>query len=365
MKVQKYKVRNLVFKGGSAKGIAYYGCLTELEKVGVKLSKVKQVIGTSAGALTALFVSLNLYESPKKLKDCFDKDFTEFLDPGNPALKTGILEFAEASIFKKVLTATTALSEYYSSHHENNLGLIAGDEFRDWIDNVIFEETGIINCTFQELANLQRFKTLYVVATDLGGEGALIYSKYKTPNAIISDSIRSSTSIPFLFEPHKLYCKNEETGVREIPEGWEDHHLVDGAVVLNYPIKVFDEITNPALPDEILGFYLTSEEQIEKYTQKFPPKKRKLPKDKDNNNLWENELFGIDWSGGTSYSQAIYASYEHGQGAAHAIYEKEFDRTIYADNLKISSLKFGLSPEEKQQLIERGQKAVRAYFGEA
>jgi len=146
---------------------------------------------------------------------------------------------------------------------------------------------------------------------------------------------------------------------------------VDGAAVLNFPIKVFDELTNPALPDEILGFYLTGEEQIEKYSQKFPPPKRKLSELNNNTtaaNIISNFTAGewIDFfnnlKDGSSYSSAVYNCYEHGQGASHAIYEKEFDRTIYVDNLKISSLKFELSQTEKTALFEEGRKAVNSYF---
>ncbi len=59
------KLENIVLKGGGAKGIGYPGALAEMHKAGL-LSNLKQVAGTSAGALTA--VSLAAGQSPEKFE---------------------------------------------------------------------------------------------------------------------------------------------------------------------------------------------------------------------------------------------------------------------------------------------------------
>ena len=48
--------RNLVFKGGGVRGIAYMGALAILEEVEV-LKNIKRVAGTSSGAIAATMVS--------------------------------------------------------------------------------------------------------------------------------------------------------------------------------------------------------------------------------------------------------------------------------------------------------------------
>ena len=50
-------VRNLVFEGGGVKGIAYGGALKMLKKYGF-LSHIEKVAGTSAGAITAVLLSI-------------------------------------------------------------------------------------------------------------------------------------------------------------------------------------------------------------------------------------------------------------------------------------------------------------------
>src|SRR5690606_33332923 len=54
---QTCEIKNLVFEGAGIRGIAYAGVIQELEKQD-KLKSVEKVGGTSAGAITALMVSL-------------------------------------------------------------------------------------------------------------------------------------------------------------------------------------------------------------------------------------------------------------------------------------------------------------------
>ncbi len=52
-----YHFRNLVFEGGSVKGIAYVGAMEELEERGI-LPDIRHVAGTSASAINAMLVGL-------------------------------------------------------------------------------------------------------------------------------------------------------------------------------------------------------------------------------------------------------------------------------------------------------------------
>ena len=51
--------RNLVFKGGGVRGIAYMGALEVLEEEGI-LADIERVAGTSSGAIAATVVSFRL-----------------------------------------------------------------------------------------------------------------------------------------------------------------------------------------------------------------------------------------------------------------------------------------------------------------
>jgi predicted acylesterase/phospholipase RssA len=53
-------IRNLVFKGGIVKGVAYVGVRAALEACAFPFDAVERVGGTSAGAMNALAFALNL-----------------------------------------------------------------------------------------------------------------------------------------------------------------------------------------------------------------------------------------------------------------------------------------------------------------
>ena len=52
-----YPFKNLVFEGGGVKGIAYIGAIEALDQAGA-LNQIERVAGTSAGAITAMLMSL-------------------------------------------------------------------------------------------------------------------------------------------------------------------------------------------------------------------------------------------------------------------------------------------------------------------
>jgi len=65
-----YHFKNLVFEGGSVKGIAYVGALRLLEEKGI-MGGIRRVGGTSAGAINAVFRD-QAEPSAKKIDDLFD-----------------------------------------------------------------------------------------------------------------------------------------------------------------------------------------------------------------------------------------------------------------------------------------------------
>src|SRR5262249_2408500 len=67
------QIENLVLKGGGAKGIGYAPALKEMVATGM-LDGLKQVVGTSAGALTALSIAVG--QTPEELRDLGNMDLT-------------------------------------------------------------------------------------------------------------------------------------------------------------------------------------------------------------------------------------------------------------------------------------------------
>jgi len=202
-------IKNLVFEGGGVKGIAYAGALEVLEAQKI-LGEVKNVAGTSAGAITATLVALN-YSASEIKKIILDMNFKKFEDGFNPF-------------------------RLFTSY-----GLYKGNAFLKWIEDKI-EKAGIPkDVTFKSMAKNPAFKKLKIFATDLNIENIREFSEEKTPDTIVAEAVRASMSIPLFFRAWQF--SNEKPN---------NHIYVDGGVLYNYPISIYNDL------EHTLGFYLTS-----------------------------------------------------------------------------------------------------------
>ncbi|MCW4467788.1 patatin-like phospholipase family protein [Flavobacterium sp. MFBS3-15] len=75
---ESHPVENLVFEGAGIRGIAYSGVIKELESHGM-MGSVRKVGGTSAGAITAMMVSLG-YDSQEIYAIISETKFQKFND---------------------------------------------------------------------------------------------------------------------------------------------------------------------------------------------------------------------------------------------------------------------------------------------
>ena len=57
--------KNIIFKGGGVKGVAYAGALLQLEQFN-RLKEIQRVAGTSAGAITAALYAVGY--TPKEIE---------------------------------------------------------------------------------------------------------------------------------------------------------------------------------------------------------------------------------------------------------------------------------------------------------
>jgi NTE family protein len=203
-------IKNLVFKGGGVLGICYAGAIEVLEQKNI-LSGIEKVSGTSAGAITALLVSLN-YNSVDIKNIINSTNFSSFQDKFNPF-----------RIFTKY-------------------GLYKGDAILNWLKNIIKSKGVSENATFLDFKNAG-FKDIYIFATSLNTNQLKEFSLNKTPNTVVVEAVRASMSIPLFFQAYQFKNSNPD-----------DDIYVDGGLVYNYPMSIFDtDIIN----QETLGFFLT------------------------------------------------------------------------------------------------------------
>ena len=249
-----YHFKNLVFEGGGVRGIAYVGALEVLDNEGI-LKNIKRVAGTSAGAMVAVLVGLN-YTASEISEVLWSLNFQKFLDDS----------FGCARDFDRLI---------------NEYGWYKGDFFRNLMADLIKDKTGNGEATFKDLAKAKKYRDIYLIGADLSTGFSKVFCNDKTPNVKVADAARVSMSIPLFFRA--------VNGINN-----DGHIYVDGGLLDNYPIKVFDrasyvskqknertteyyEKTNKSLSKkygeidryvynkETLGFRLDSKEEIEKF----------------------------------------------------------------------------------------------------
>ncbi|MCB0647293.1 MAG: patatin-like phospholipase family protein [Saprospiraceae bacterium] len=286
-------IRNLVFEGGGVKGIAYAGALEVLEGNGY-LNLLQNVAGTSAGAITAAMMALN-YKASKIKEIILNFDFKQFEDGFDPL---------------RVLTS---------------YGLYKGDAFLQWMKDRISDIGGDPNMTFADLNGPgTTYRHLSVVATDLYTQNIQVFSKETTPNTIVAEAVRASMSIPIFFKSWQFSNQSPN-----------DHIYVDGGVILNYPIELFD--VNGVINEETLGLYLAN-------VSGKPTV----------------DAFGHDHI--IQYIKSLFDTLLKVQNIDFSEDKEEEARTIIIDDLGISATDFGLTAQQKQELLDSGSKAAKAWI---
>ncbi|MGR3810709.1 patatin-like phospholipase family protein [Jiulongibacter sp. NS-SX5] len=315
--------RNLVLEGGGIKGIAYGGALAELEDRGV-LKDIIRVAGTSAGAIQACLIAVG-YSAEEITELTANTPIESFNDDGFVPRGT-----------KRLL---------------NQYGWYKGESFLSTLEGFIYDRTGNIDLTFAELHKLAEsypFRDLYVVGADLSAQKSVVFSHETHPNMRIADAVRVSMSIPLYY---KALWLNEEGKVIEEPTPDDPCHLfVDGGILMNYPVEIFDKsIYIPACDDEYcdmfnpetIGMRLDRPEQI---NQELENGYGIAP--------YEIEDFG-------SYMSALASILMRNVSPAHP---KDVDRTIYINDLGISPKPRKVPEDEKLALMAEGRKGVELFL---
>ena len=324
-----YNFRNLVFEGGGVKGIAYLGALEELTAREV-LSRIQRIGGTSAGAINATLLGLG-YTLEETRDILWSLDFKNFLDDS-----WGIIRDTERLIEK--------------------FGWYKGDYFREWMGRIIKEKTGNSESTFVDIEALKKkrnFKSLYFIGTNLSTSFSEVFSAEHTPRTCVADAVRISMSIPLFFAAKRSLRGDV---------------YVDGGLLDNYPIKLFDRekyTKNYDEPDyykainsriaaferpisryvynkETLGFRLDTKKEIAVFRDHAEPPHKKI-----------NDFF--------DYTSALIHTVIEAQQNTH-LHSDDWARTVYIDTTGVGTTDFDLPDSKKKELIESGRKGASDYF---
>jgi len=313
--------RNLVMEGGGIKGIAYGGALAELESRGV-LQSITRVAGTSAGAIQAALFALG-YNADEITEIIHSTPIESFNDDGF------------------IVKGTKRLLKKF--------GWYKGDAFHMKMLTLIAQRTGNPNLTFadlHELAKTYPFRDLYVTGANLTEQHIEIFSHETYPTMRIADAVRISMSIPLFYEAIWLDSKGKV---------WEDgcaecQLFVDGGLLMNYPVEVFDR------PEFIKNIHNTGEKPFNTETIGL----RLERCDQIDYDLNQNQTIAprtIQDFG--TYMSALSGLLMRNVAPPHP---RDPERTIYINDLGFSSMPRKVPVTEKEMLLNSGRQAVLEFF---
>jgi NTE family protein len=208
---------DLVLQGGGMKGLGLIGAVERLMRAGYRFQRVA---GSSAGAITAAFVAAGM--PVDKLMEVLSRiDYARAPDrmpPGLPIVSEGMSLLRNGGAYEGNYLRNFVYEEL------QKLGVTTFGDLR------LADSDGDGN-----LLPSQRY-SLIVTATDITG-GRLLRLPWDYPllnlnpdDQVVADAVRASISIPLFFKP---------VTVRDGKSG--DHFtLVDGGVLSNFPIEIFD-----------------------------------------------------------------------------------------------------------------------------
>lgn len=302
---------DLVFKGGGVKGIALIGALAVLEAEGFQS---QNVAGTSAGAIVAALHAAG-YSAAELREILADLDFRRFMDKAWEDRVPGLSILLDQ-------------------------GMYEGQLFLDWITDLLAAKG---KRTFGDLApsDHPRFgHRLQVVASDVTSRCFLVLPRDAHKLGISPDdleiglAVRMSMSIPIFFEPvHHLH-----------PDTGEDHLIVDGGMLSNFPVWLFDARGEPRWPT--FGLTLS---------------------DPTPNGTLEGMLDPAPTSGGPAASFHYFVSLVKTMIEAHDrlhLEDADYVRSIAINNLGVRTTEFDLSAERVEALYQSGVQAASTFLAQ-
>lgn len=313
-------VTDIVLEGGGVKGLALAGALQAFGDAGYSFARVG---GTSAGALVgAVLAALQQRDEPvSRLVDIARTlDFSKFPDRGFPGRYLGPLAF--------VADGLSVLVED---------GAYEGDYLRRWLAGVL-GDLGVV--TFGDLrtddpgadGSVRSRWRLAVTVSDVSRR-RLVYLPWQYDDygrdpdeQKVVDAVRASASIPYFFEPVALHG----------PHGTST--LVDGGLVSNYPISMFDRQDDRPARWPTLGIRLSSLDPTAEQEHPQPVK------------------------GPIELGAALVETAIEGCQAEHVLKPCNVARSVEVDTSPVSAVDFGIDAAERERLIRVGRVTAERFL---
>jgi NTE family protein len=299
-----------VFEGGGVKGSGLVGAIAVTEELGYEFCNVA---GTSAGAIVAALVAAG-YRADE-LRDIMQGlDYSAFKDQG-------LLD--HIPLFGKILSLGLEKGLYEGAYLEEWLRAKLAAKGKRTFQDLIIEE-------FRQTPKY-RYK-LQVIAADVSRGKMLVLPRDIQDYGIAPDdldiarAVRMSMSIPLFYEPVTLRLAG--TG--------QECFIVDGGVLSNFPIYLFDDGT-PDPPWPTFGYLLAEDPDV------------------------VGQRVHHEVSGPLSLLASLFLTMLEAHDRMY-ISNGAFVRTIMIPTMGVKTTQFDLPRERAEALYRSGVDAARAFF---
>jgi NTE family protein len=308
---------DLVLEGGGVKGIGLVGAYGTLESAGYR---VRRVAGTSAGAIVGALIAAGM-PADQVAKTMGGIDYRRFQDKGFID-HFGIPGRALSVVFEK--------------------GIYEGRYLREWLDGLLAElgvaTFGDLRITDDPDSSLpaERAYRLVVLTSDVS-RGRLVrlpwdYRRYglDPDRQRIADAVRASMSLPIFYEPI-IFEGTDPAG--EATKSF----LVDGGMLSNFPIDIFDRTDGRAPRWPTFGLKLSARPAS-------PVEER------------------FEVSGTLGLLKAMVGTMSNFHDQMHIDDPAVVARTMFIDTLDVKATDFDLGREAQDALHSNGQRAARKFL---
>jgi NTE family protein len=310
---------DLVLEGGGVKGIGLVGAISVLEEAGYVF---RRVAGTSAGSIVGALVAAGM--SAAEMREVMEQlDYRRFRDP------TRLTRIPLVGIALSVMLRQGAYrGDYVESFVAEQLASKGVTTFADLREpdpgsSLPPDERFKLIVHVSDVSRTQLLRLPWDYHPDFGID----------PDTVsVAAAVRASASIPLFFTPKKLQPRGDGAANEE---SW----LVDGGLLSNFPIDVFDR--RDGKPDRwpTIGIKLSA---------------RRPPASVQHN-----------VSGTISLVRAMVHTMTSWYDQRHIDNEATVARTIFVDTTGIRSTDFAIDRRTQQRLFDNGRAAATKWMEES
>jgi NTE family protein len=307
---------DLVLEGGGVKGIGLVGAYSALREKGYEFHRIA---GTSAGAIVGALIASDM--PPTELVRVMKTvDYGRFQDEGTLD-HLGLIGKGASLIFEK--------------------GIYEGRYLHEWLDGIL---TGLGKRTFGDLriedpgSSLppeKRYRLVVMTSDVTRGELVRLpwdYERYglAPDDQLVADAVRASMSIPFFYEPAQIEGRDAK-GKRTTS------FMVDGGMLSNFPIDVFDRTDGKPPRWPTFGIKLSARPGSTQQA-KFQVK----------------GTFGL--------ARAMIGTMTNFHDQMHINEESTLARTIFVDTEHVKATDFDIDEPTQEMLYEHGRSAATKFI---